>query len=231
MTAKVWATVRDVIDGLAPLADEGLASEMSAYQRGQFAFLGIPAVPRRAAVGKPGSGLSGEEALQVAARLWDLPGREYKYTAADVLLQAAGRLDGTALDPLLDLAQREPWWDTVDPLATVIGTVVRRRRGVEPGVCEAMDAASAHPSPWVRRIAMIHQRGWRLDTDEARLFRYALALAGEPDFFIRKAIGWALRDYGRWNPPAVTAFLATHGARFSPLTVREARKHLPPVTS
>lgn len=226
MTATVWATVRDVIDGLAPLADAGVAREMGAYQRDQFAFLGIPAVPRRAAVGKPGNGLSGQEALEVATRLWELPEREYKYTAADVLQQASGRLDGAALAPLLDLAQREPWWDTVDALATVVGTVVRRRRGIEPAVTETMDAALAHPSMWVRRIAMIHQRGWRLETDEPRLFRYALALAGEPDFFIRKAIGWALRDYAHWNPSAVAGFLSIHGTRFSPLTLREARKHL-----
>lgn len=226
MTACTSAVVREIVGALAPLANAGQASQMRAYQRGQFPFLGIPAVPRRAAVGKPGSRLTGPEALEVAALLWDLPAREYKYTAADVLLQAACHLDGVALAPLLDLAQREPWWDTVDALATVVGLVVRRRRGQEPQVLDAMDAALVHPSWWVRRIAMIHQRGWRLDTDEARLFRYALSLAGETDFFIRKAIGWALRDYARWNPHAVAGFLSTHRDRLSPLTLREAGRHL-----
>jgi 3-methyladenine DNA glycosylase AlkD len=73
---------------------------------------------------------------------------------------------------------------------------------------------------------MLHQLGWRLDTDTTRLFGYATQLADEKEFFIRKAIGWALRDYARWNPQAVTDFLVEHRARLSGLTVREAAKHL-----
>jgi 3-methyladenine DNA glycosylase AlkD len=58
------------------------------------------------------------------------------------------------------------------------------------------------------------------------LFGYAQELAEEKEFFIRKAIGWALRDYARWNPQAVTHFLVEHRTRLSGLTVREAAKHL-----
>lgn len=60
----------------------------------------------------------------------------------------------------------------------------------------------------------------------SRLFRYALKLGGEKDFFIHKAIGWALRDYAKTQPAAVNAFLKKYGDRFSGLTVREAGKHL-----
>ncbi|WP_338760392.1 DNA alkylation repair protein [Massilia sp. METH4] len=220
------ATVREVIESLVPLADADQARQMSAYQRDQFPFLGVPAPRRREAVGKLGGNWSQREALEVAALLWELPEREYKYAAADALLRASRRFDGTAIAPLLALARREPWWDTVDALATVAGTVVRACRASDPSVLQAMDGALVDPSLWVRRIAMIHQRGWRLETDEERLFRYALALAPETDFFIRKAIGWALRDYGRWNPGAVDGFLARHAGRFAPLTVREAGRHL-----
>jgi 3-methyladenine DNA glycosylase AlkD len=65
-----------------------------------------------------------------------------------------------------------------------------------------------------------------LDTDTTRLFGYATQMADEEEFFIRKAIGWALRDYARWNPQAVTEFLVQHRAVLSGLTVREAAKHL-----
>jgi 3-methyladenine DNA glycosylase AlkD len=68
--------------------------------------------------------------------------------------------------------------------------------------------------------------GWRLDTDTTRLFGFAQQLADEKEFFIRKAIGWALRDYARWNSQAVTEFLVQHRANLSGLTVREAAKHL-----
>ncbi|MEY4268768.1 MAG: hypothetical protein RIS90_3303, partial [Pseudomonadota bacterium] len=89
-----------------------------------------------------------------------------------------------------------------------------------------MDAWLGHPNLWVRRVAMLHQLGWKAQTDQARLFRYALALAPETEFFIRKAIGWALRDHARTQPEAVRAFLAEHGLVLSGLTRREAGKHL-----
>jgi 3-methyladenine DNA glycosylase AlkD len=73
---------------------------------------------------------------------------------------------------------------------------------------------------------MLHQLGWRLDTDTTRLLGYAQQLADEKEFFIRKAIGWALRDYARWNPQVVTDFLMAHRHTLSGLTVREAAKHL-----
>ncbi len=89
-----------------------------------------------------------------------------------------------------------------------------------------MDAALRHECLWVRRIAMIHQLGWRLETDSARLFGYAETLAPEGGFFIRKAIGWALRDYARWNPQAVRDFVAAMGERLAPLSVREAMRRI-----
>ena len=105
-----------------------------------------------------------------------------------------------------------------------IGTVIARERKTGADAQARADAWIEHRSPWVRRIAMLHQLGWRLETDEARLFRYARTLAPESDVFVRKAIGWALRDYAHWNPAAVSAFLAAHRDHLSALTVREAGK-------
>jgi 3-methyladenine DNA glycosylase AlkD len=76
---------------------------------------------------------------------------------------------------------------------------------------------------------MIHQLGWREHTDEDRLFGYARALAAESDFFIRKAIGWALRDYAWHAPDAVIGFLSASRDLISPLSLREASKHLPSI--
>ena len=81
---------------------------------------------------------------------------------------------------------------------------------------------------WLRRIALLHQLGWGEATDQKRLFRYCLQQAGEQEFFIRKAIGWALRDYARHAPQAVADFLTHNGAVLSPLSRREAAKHLEP---
>jgi len=117
--------------------------------------------------------------------------------------------------------RRKPWRETVDGVAGVIGKLVRAHR-----TQQIMDAALSDASFWIRRIAMTHQLGWRLETDEARLFGYALQLAPEREFFIRKAIGWALRDHAKWGPQAVSRFVAAHEYAFSTLTVREATKHL-----
>jgi 3-methyladenine DNA glycosylase AlkD len=88
-----------------------------------------------------------------------------------------------------------------------------------------MDRAIRDRNFWIRRIAMLHQLGWRGDTDTERLFRYAEQLAPAKEFFLRKAIGWALRDYAWHDWRAVGRFLKSTPAPLSGLTVREAGKN------
>ena len=207
---------------LLPLANAGRAAAMSAYMRGQFPFLGIPTPARRATL-KPAfkalRGAGARELLSLAGELWEHPEREYQYAALDLLAMHWKTLDHTHLPALMALAQRKSWWDTVDALASIIGDVLRREH-------HGMDDALAHEDFWVRRIALLHQLGWGTNTEQERLFRYALALCHEQEFFIQKAIGWALRDYARHAPDAVRAFLTGPGACLAPLSRREAAKHL-----
>jgi 3-methyladenine DNA glycosylase AlkD len=79
---------------------------------------------------------------------------------------------------------------------------------------------------WLRRTAIICQLGHKAVTDEAMLFDFCLRRGGDREFFIRKGIGWALREYAHTRPETVRQFLADHGHRLSPLSVREASKHL-----
>ncbi len=229
MTSEVFLT--ELQRHLAACADPDRAGPMRAYQRSQFDFLGVPAPDRRTIVRKCAAaafpdGPAHPELLRLADLLWDLPQREYQYAAIDLLALHHQRLFLDAVGPLLDLARRKSWWDTVDGLAGVTGKLLRTQVGTASTAHAPMDAALADASFWIRRIAMTHQLGWRLETDSERLFRYALALSGEREFFIRKAIGWALRDYARWAPDTVRAFLAAHRACFAPLTLREAGKRL-----
>jgi 3-methyladenine DNA glycosylase AlkD len=89
-----------------------------------------------------------------------------------------------------------------------------------------MDEWSTDPNMWLVRTAILHQLHYAARTDEERLFGYCLAQAAHRDFFIRKAIGWALRQYTRTDPAAVRKFLAGPGSELSPLSHREATKHL-----
>ena len=148
--------------------------------------------------------------------------REYQYVATGLLRHYQDTLSLDDLPWLLGLVQSKSWWDTVDALVKTIGAVVRRA-GIKGR--RAMDAAVKHDNFWVRRIAMLHQLGLRDEVDTVRLFRYAELLAAEKEFFIRKAIGWALRDYAWHDWRAIEKFLKTARGRLSGLTVREASKN------
>lgn len=199
---------------------------MRAYLRDQFAFLGIPTPLRRATVAALDTRPIDQAALlEIVHALWALPLREYQHAGIDLLMRHKKTLTPDVVAPLLALAQQKPWWETVDGLAAVIGAILRATENGSAQRHALMDQSLAHPSMWVRRIAMTHQLGWRLQTDRERLFAYALALAPEQEFFIRKAIGWALRDYAKWNADAVRQFVVEQRLQLSPLTVREALKH------
>jgi len=199
------------------------AVSMRAYMRNQFPFLGIATPARRAALTDfKKHPLAQESLLTLVQQLWQLPEREYRYAAIDLLAMHSKQLDDSAIPALLALARQDAWWDTVDNLSSVINRIIR----CFPAAQAQMDEALKYDSFWTRRTAMIHQLGWRDATDEARLFDYALTLAPESEFFIRKAIGWALRDYARWQPEAVRSFVLLHREELSSLTVREAMKHL-----
>ena len=226
MTPKQF--VHAVEHALMPLADETKAQGMKAYLLNQFEFLGLAAPVRRAAVKEIGKvkWQSSADLLAAAELLWQKPEREYRYTAVDLLRQHSAQLSVNELPALQALLLQDAWWETVDGLSAVIAEVMHAAVQQKPNAAATMDVWLKHPSHWVRRSAMLHQLGWRLDTDTTRLFSYAIQLADEKEFFIRKAIGWALRDYARWNPQAVTDFLQENRNRLSGLTVREAAKHL-----
>jgi 3-methyladenine DNA glycosylase AlkD len=227
MHSQVVEATHQIEAALGALADAQQAEGMRAYMLNQFEFLGIRAPVRRdalkALLKQP---FTQDELLALAEALWSMPQREFHYTAVDLLAKQHARLSTKALPRLLKLVQRHSWWDTVDGLAGVVGDILLAARSQDADVQRHADAWLLHKNLWVRRVALLHQLGWRAQTDEERLFRYALALGGEKEFFIRKAIGWALRDYARTDPVAVGTFLDRHAQQLSGLTVREASKHL-----
>jgi 3-methyladenine DNA glycosylase AlkD len=222
---KVERFERDVMAALKPLKNAERAAGARAYMRNRFVYIGISTPKRRAAVGALIRGFkpaTAEELRLAATGLWACAEREYQYVAADLLARYQAALSLDDLPWLLELAQKKSWWDTVDCLVKVVGKVVRRS-GVK-GV-RAMERAVRHKDFWVRRIAMLHQLGWRDECDMEQLFAFAELLATEKEFFIRKAIGWALRDYAWHDWRAVEKFLKTSEVKFSGLTVREAGKN------
>lgn len=202
--------------------DPHAAVAMAKYMRGLFPFLGI-ASPRRTALereafagaAKP----SAEELLTAARELWDLPEREFQYAACGLLSRHAKLLTPAHLGLVRHFIVTKPWWDTVDTLAAhVVGTMVASHPDLRPH----MDQWIADGNLWVVRTALLHQLRFKAATDAERLFRYCALQAGHRDFFIRKAIGWALREYSKTDALAVRSFVAGHDAQLSPLSKREA---------
>jgi 3-methyladenine DNA glycosylase AlkD len=222
---KVARFLREAGSALRPLKDAQRAAGMRAYMRDRFEYLGVGTAKRRAAVSEIIGGFkptTAEELRVAATGLWACAEREYQYVAVDLLMKYQAALDLDDLPWLLELAQQKSWWDTVDCIVKVVGKVVRRS-GVK-GQRE-MDRAVRAEDFWLRRIAMLHQLGWRDETDTVRLFRYAELLATEKEFFIRKAIGWALRDYAWHDWRAVEKFSKTASGQLSGLSHREASKN------
>ncbi|GAA4600205.1 3-methyladenine DNA glycosylase AlkD [Actinoplanes octamycinicus] len=212
--------------GFQARRDAARAPAMAAYMRDQFPFLGLSAATRRAAARVALAGLptpAETDLAEVARACWARDEREFQQFACDYLM-AHPRVPGPGfLDVAAELITTRSWWDTVDPLAThVVGGLVRRH----PGLAARMDEWSGSADRWLVRTAILHQLHYGPATDTTRLFHYCSRQAGHPDFFVRKAIGWALRHYARTDPDAVRAYLTAESARLSPLSVREAAKHL-----
>jgi 3-methyladenine DNA glycosylase AlkD len=195
---------------------------MAAYMRNQYAFLGIPSPERRQLQREALAGLAGPDEQQLASvlhELWGRAEREYQYAAADIAARWAGVSGPNALGLFRELICTKSWWDTVDALAShVVGPLV----AADPDLAREMDAWIDDENLWLRRTAILHQLGYKAATDADRLFGYCLRRAHEREFFIRKAIGWALREYSKTGAAAVTAFVATHETELSPLSRREA---------
>ncbi len=199
---------------------------MVAYMKGVSSFLGITSPERRAAQRRAWSGLAAPSAgdlAEISRALWAMPEREYRYAACDLLGRQVRHLPGSFVeDPVEALLLDRPWWDTVDGLGTaVITTLV----AVHPEQVETMWRWWDTGDRWLVRAAIQHQRGLRADTDLERLFAMCDRYAADREFFVAKAIGWALRDVTRWDPRAVQAFVDAHPG-LSAVARREARRGL-----
>ncbi|MFJ4777507.1 DNA alkylation repair protein [Streptomyces sp. NPDC088762] len=210
----------------AAAADPVRARAMTAYMKDVAPFLGIPTPLRRelskvVTAGTPAPAESDCAAL--ALRCWRLPEREYRYFAVDYLRRHVRRCSSGFLPVVRHLIVTVPWWDTVDLLAAhTVGPLV----AADPALASVMDEWIEDEDIWLARTALLHQLRYKDATDTGRLFAYCRRRAGHPDFFLRKAIGWSLREYAKTDPGAVRAFVEAERGCLSPLSVREALKNL-----
>lgn len=208
-------------------ADPERAPQMAAYMKTTTPFYGV-LKPGREAVWrllKPQLTFEDHDRyVAVVEALWNQPHREEKYLALQVA-RAGGLFVDTRSLPLYERLIREgAWWGFVDEVAShLVGTVWQQQRSE---VGPMMDRWIGDVDFWIRRGAILGQLRHKTATDTQRLFAYALQCGGDKEFFIRKAIGWALRQYSYTNPEAVRDFVTQHRQQLSALTVREAMRRL-----
>ncbi|SDP56747.1 3-methyladenine DNA glycosylase AlkD [Arthrobacter sp. ok909] len=214
---------------LQAAADPGRAAGAQAYMKSQLPFLGVrvPEVRRivKAAAAEHPPGSIAE--LQSAVlELWrDCGCREERYAAIQLTgLKLAARELGM-LAVYEEIIRTGAWWDLVDGVAHGLGGLLQAHRAE---LTPVLGRWSKDEDFWIRRASITAQLGAKATTDTALLAAVIEANLGDQEFFIRKAIGWALRQYARTDPDWVVAFVQRHQDELSPLSRREALKNLPP---
>jgi len=212
---------------LAAAADPDKAGPMAAYMKTDMPFYGVQKagrVPilREAVAGFPAK--TRDEYRAAVLALWRQPHREEKYLAIGYAAAFPRFVTLSSVSLYRKMIVEGAWWDFVDGIATsLVGEVLlNQRERMTPRIRAWID----DPDLWLRRTAIISQLGHKDRTDEDLLFEACERRMYEREFFIRKAIGWALRDYARTAPEAVAAFVTEHRAGLSGLSYREATKHL-----
>ena len=114
------------------------------------------------------------------------------------------------------------WWDTVDLLAKVIGSLVIRIEGYD----QIMLEWSKDSNIWLRRVAILYQLSLKDKVDEIILDKILVNNLGDNEFFINKAVGWALRDYSKYNPEWAREFIKKNKDNMANLIIREASKYI-----
>jgi 3-methyladenine DNA glycosylase AlkD len=221
--------VAEVRAALRAEADPSRAPAMQAYMKSALPFLGVPKPARTAALrpvlaAHPPADRAGWEAT-VRVLYDEAAYREERYAALALLrVRPARGWHDVGLVPLIEhLVVAGAWWDLVDEVAAQ--TVAPLRRAHPGDLDPVIRGWAVHHDLWLRRTAVLSQLG-KGPVDRALLAEVVDANAASPEFFLRKAIGWALRDLAHRDPDWVRDFLARRGDRLSPLSRREAAKHL-----
>jgi 3-methyladenine DNA glycosylase AlkD len=222
--------VADIRAALLAAADPDRAPGMQSYMKSEMPFLGV-AKPERTRLLRPLLAAwqpADRDTWETTVRsLYDEAGyREERYAALALLASRAGRpWRDVGLVPLVEhLVTVGAWWDLVDEVAG--RTVAPLHRADPAALAPVVRRWARHDDLWLRRTAILAQLGSGTATDTALLAEVIAANADRPEFWLRKAIGWALRDLAHRDPDWVRGYLADHGEALSPLSRREAAKHL-----
>ena len=215
--------VEELVKELKAVANPDDAVAMKAYMKNKFEFLGVKTPARRKLV-KAFFKQQTDSVIDwnFINEAWNNPYRELQYVALDYLEIRKKLLAPSDLPRLKKLAQTKSWWDTVDFLDRLVGSIIARF----PETKATILSWSCDEDIWLRRLAIDHQLLRKEETDTELLEKILVNNLGQTEFFINKAIGWALRDYSKTNPNWVKDFIERHRAEMAALSIREGSKYL-----
>lgn len=216
-----------LVSEFSKLADADKAVEMAAYMKTDMPFWGIQKPDREPIyrkLAKDFAPADHDEYSQVIRKIWNGKHREEKYAALDYAVRCKKFIQTSMIPLYEELVRDGAWWDLVDPLATLLIGVafLNDQKTVKPIMKDWID----DDDMWIRRTAILSMNKHKEKTDEKLLYDFCLRRAHEKEFFIRKAIGWALREYSYKAPDSVIKFLKANRGTLSPLSYREGAKQL-----
>ena len=215
--------VEDIFQGLKEVANPEDAIHMEAYMKDQFEFLGVK-TPVRRKLSKVFFKKNSSPAIdwKFIHQAWENPYREMQYVVLDYLQLKQKALKPSDLLKIKKLAQTKPWWDTIDFLCRSVGYICLHYPETKKIVLDW----STDEDIWLRRLAIEHQLLQKEETDVQLLEQILINNLNQTEFFINKAIGWALRDYSKTNPDWVREFIEKYKDRLSKLSIKEGSKYL-----
>ncbi len=198
---------------------------MKAYMLHQFEFLGIKAPIRDSIVFpfiKNNPIQSVDQLNEVVAYLWNQPYREYHYAAIDVFAKNHRLWDADSKNLIEFCIKHQSWWDTVDGIASDwLHVYFSKFPDKKISVTAKWNRSK---NIWLQRSSILFQKRCKAEMNTELLSKYILHLKDSKEFFIQKAIGWALREYSKTNPVWVKAFVSNN--ELAPLSKREAIKKI-----
>jgi 3-methyladenine DNA glycosylase AlkD len=218
---------KKVIESLEAHANPEYAIKMADYMKNKFSFLGINAPIRRELIKEVNADfkqLSKKEKMTVLDQLWSLPHREYHMTFLDLSAHLKKNLTIDDIGWLESKITSHSWWDSVDFIAPhLLGHILLKHPDLQKDFAyKWMETDHL----WLNRTAIIFQLKYKGKTNEELLSDMILAKCDSKEFFIKKAGGWALREYSKTNPQWVSNFLNNYKDVLSPLTQKEGGRRL-----
>lgn len=204
--------------------NEEQAQKMSKYMLNKFEYIGIKTPERREIFKIFFKEYKNEEKIdwEFVNKCWENKYREFQYVAADYLKNMKDKLTIDDIPKFKQLILKKSWWDTIDNLDMTIGALGLKDSNVNKILLEW----SIDENIWLRRIAIDHQLLRKEKTNTELLEKILKNNLGQAEFFINKAIGWALRDYSKTNPEWVKNFIEKNRENMAKLSIKEASKYL-----